>query len=195
MLVTMMPADAALNFCNLFGSLAGAVGLLCQYDNGFLTACPQEKYKLNRRLIIYAGPWQKIEGRGMNVRWDAVVDRTAAGGIDKTPPPLPWSTSNQRTDCIQVHVQLFGALASVSAERSIRLQLPTTTTVADVLAILGERLGDSFLARVLTKTGAKHYHCRLFVDGYPVEDLQASLNVASEPTHIEIILLIAPEGG
>ena len=129
----------------------------------------------------------------MNVRWDAVVDRTA---VDiKTPPLLPWSASAQRAGCIQVHVQLFGALASVSAERSIRLQLPTTTTIADVLAILGERLGESFLTRVLDKTGAKHRHCRLFVGGYSVDDLQTPVDVAAEPTLIEIILLIAPEGG
>ena len=130
----------------------------------------------------------------MSVRWDAVVDRGAVE-IRNGPPPSPLSTSNCRAGSSHVHVQLFGALAAVSAERSIRLELPIAATIADVLAILGERLGEPFTARVLDWTGAKHRHCRLFVEGYPVENMQTPLCARSELTQIEIILLIAPEGG
>jgi len=92
-------------------------------------------------------------------------------------------------------VQLFGALASLSAERRVRLALPSGATVADMLAALGERLGQPLVAHVLDHAGRKHRHCRLFVDGYPVEDVHARLDAKAEPTQIEIILLIAPEGG
>lgn len=132
----------------------------------------------------------------MNVRWDAVVDR-AATAVDyyKIPPLSPRAEKSQPVGAIQIHLQLFGALASLSVERSIKLELPSPATIADVLTVLKEYLGESFLTRVLDKTGAKHRYCRLFVDGYPIEDLRTLLDAAVNPIEIEIILLIAPEGG
>ena len=130
----------------------------------------------------------------MSVRWDAVV-KYGAVGIRKDPPPPPLSAQDCRAAVIQVHVQLFGALAAASPERSIRFELPAGAAIADVLAALGERFGEAFSERVLDLTGAKHRHCRLFVDGYPVEQLRAPLDARSGLTQVEIILLIAPEGG
>jgi len=129
----------------------------------------------------------------MSVRWDTVVDR-AAVEFDKTPSSLPRCASVGRTG--RVHVQLFGALAATGTERSIRLDLPVTTTVAGVLAALARRIGEPFLARVLDETGKKHRYCRLFVDGNPVEDIQTPLlDMTAESIQIEIILLMALEGG
>jgi len=128
----------------------------------------------------------------MSVRWDAVVDCRA---VEKGPPPVPSLTADCRAGSSRVHVQLFGALAAVSAERSIQLEVPAAATIADVLAILGERLGEPFSTRVLDRTGAKHRYCRLFVQGYPVENLRTPLDASSELTQIEIILLVAHEGG
>lgn len=130
----------------------------------------------------------------MNVRWDAVVG-CAAAAVDTTCAPAPRLASPQDAGPIQADVQLFGALSSLSAERRIRLELSSSATVADMLAALGDRLGQSLLAHVLDRTGKKHRHCRLYVDGYPVEDVNARLSARAEPTQIEIILLIAPEGG
>jgi hypothetical protein len=132
----------------------------------------------------------------MSVRWDAVIDRSAASPANLVAQPvLRRAASRPGADRIKAHVALFGSLASVSAERSIHLELPTTATIADALAALGGRLGEGFLARVLDPVGAKHRHCRLFVDGYPIEDMTMPIDAAAEPTQIEIILLIAPEGG
>jgi hypothetical protein len=132
----------------------------------------------------------------MSVRWDAVINRSALGPASFVEQPtLRRAPGRSGTDRIKAHVVLFGALASVSAERSIELELATTATIADALAALGERLGEEFLARVLDPFGSKHRHCRLFVDGYPIEDMTLPIDAAAEPTQIEIILLIAPEGG
>lgn len=130
----------------------------------------------------------------MYVRWDAVIDR-AAEAAGSTRDPRPGKGTPTVTGPIQADVQLFGALSSLSAERRIRLELPSTATVADMLAALGQRLGQSLLAHVLDPAGRKHRHCRLYVDGYPVEDVNARLDARAQPTQIEIILLIAPEGG
>jgi hypothetical protein len=129
----------------------------------------------------------------MNVRWDAVVDRAAVAARETQPPPI--RAAEPDAGGIEVHVRLFGALASTSAERSFRLELPAAATIADVVALLGDRLGDGFLAQVLNENGAKRRHCRLFVGGYPIEDVQTALHAAPDPSEIDIILLIAPEGG
>jgi molybdopterin converting factor small subunit len=137
---------------------------------------------------------QLIEGRGMNIRWDAVVD-PATVERHRAPPRLPQSVIDPNAGSIRVRVQLFGALAALSRQQSVELVLPAGATVADVIALLGDRLGETFPTHVVDASGSKRRHCRLFVAGYPVEDLQTPLDPAIEPTEIEIILLIAPEGG
>jgi len=130
----------------------------------------------------------------MGVRWDAVVD-PAAVGRHQPRPPLPQPVIDRSSRRIRVCVRLFGALAALSAERSLRLELPAATTIAGALAALGERLGGTLLAQLLDERGQKRRHCRLFVGGYPVEDLRMPLHATDDPTEIDIILLIAPEGG
>jgi hypothetical protein len=127
----------------------------------------------------------------MNIRWDLVVDRKPADG--GTPPPCRSRLGpDHGGGRIAVRVQLFGALAVASEQRSLALELPAGATVRDVLATLGHLLGETFLVHVLDAGGAKRRYCRLFVGGYPVEDLQMPLGATAE---IDIILLIAPEGG
>jgi len=130
----------------------------------------------------------------MNVRWDAVVDRKA-GMKDPRHVAVPCLASPQDSGCIRADVQLFGVLAALSPERRIQLELPPGATIADLLAALGERLGEAILVHVLDPAGKKHRHCRLYVDGYPVEDVNEPVHAKATPTQVEIILLIAPEGG
>jgi len=130
----------------------------------------------------------------MNVRWDAVVDR-ATVERHKASPPLPQSVIDRNANSIRARVQLFGSLAALSRQQSVELVLSAGVTVADVIAILKDQLGETFSTHVIDANGAKRRHCRLFVAGYPVEDLQTPLYPATELTEIDIILLIAPEGG
>ncbi len=128
------------------------------------------------------------------VRWDAVVAPRVLDVGDAV-PLLPQSGSNQSAHSIQIHVQLFGSLAALCAERSAQFDLPAGATIADALVRTEERLGVPLLTHVLDEAGAKRRHCRLFVGGYAVEDLQTPLQGTTDPTEIDIILLIAPEGG
>jgi len=130
----------------------------------------------------------------MNVRWDAVVDRSAADKLAAPPPAAP-SVIDRDADSIRLRVQLFGALAALSARQSVELAQPAGLTVAALIEMLADQFGETFPTHVIDATGAKRRHCRLFVAGYPVEDLQTPLYPATEPTEIDIILLIAPEGG
>jgi hypothetical protein len=130
----------------------------------------------------------------MGIRWDAVVD-LATVDIGTVPPPTPRFVIDQACGPIAVDVRLFGALASCGVDRSFRLELPAHATIADVFVRLGERFGEPFLALLLDETGAKRRYCRLFVDGYPVEGVNTPLSASADPSEIEIILLVAPEGG
>ena len=124
------------------------------------------------------------------VRWDAVVAPRAVA-----PYPTPRARVDHGAASIKIHVQLFGALAAHHAERSLQFDQPAGTTVIDMLTVAEQRLGAPLLVHVLDERGAKRRHCRLFVDGYAVEDLRTPLEGATGRAEIDIILLIAPEGG
>jgi hypothetical protein len=128
-----------------------------------------------------------------NVRWDEVVDRAL---VQPSMTPVIQRSGNRQhesTNDVSVHVQLFGAWASVTIERTLNLVVPKPATVGAVIAAMGERLGDAFLARVLDDTGAKRPYCRLFVGGVPIDDMQTPIDADS--IDIEMILLVALEGG
>jgi hypothetical protein len=130
----------------------------------------------------------------MNVRWDRVADRDVAERI--APRPLRSRFEPQPDGGrISVKVQLFGALASLAAQRSLNFELPAGANVADALAMAGQHLGAAFLSHVLDDGGAKRRYCRTFLRGYAVEDLQTPLGATVGAAEIDIILLIAPEGG
>jgi molybdopterin converting factor small subunit len=127
-----------------------------------------------------------------NVRWDDVVDSTLIQSL-VTPAILQRRDEDGRSSDVRVHVQLFGALASVTTERTLHIVVPKPTTVGAVVAALAERLGEAFLARVLDKAGTKQRYCRLFVAGVQIEDLRTPIDTDS--IEIEMILLVAIEGG
>jgi hypothetical protein len=131
-------------------------------------------------------------GAPTNVRWDEVVD---SAFVQSSVVPTVQSRRDQHGSAcdLRVHAQLFGALSSITTERMLSLVVPKPATVGTVVAALGERLGDAFLARVVDETGAKHRYCRLFVGGVPIEDLRTPINADS--IQIEMILLVAIEGG
>jgi hypothetical protein len=105
------------------------------------------------------------------------------------------SAAHNSAAAIQVHLQLFGALATCCPERSLCFEQPAGTTIINMLLAAEERLGAPLMVHVRDESGAKRRHCRLFVDGYAVEDLQTPLDGMIGPAEIDIILLIAPEGG
>jgi hypothetical protein len=128
------------------------------------------------------------------IRWDAVVDPRLAN-IGRAQHCTAPAAMDRPADSIQVHVQLFGALAAHRSERSVWLEQAAGTRIIDILAAAEERLGASLLVHVLDESGSKRRHCRLFVGGYAVEDPHTPLAGTANPTEIDIILLIAPEGG
>jgi hypothetical protein len=130
----------------------------------------------------------------MGVRWDAVVERSRP-----EPPPAPAarltpcpSTTGATTS---VEIWLFGSLADSVPERPLRLQFRNPFSIGDVIAELGRRCGAEFLSRVTAPDGGMLRHCRVFMNGEPVEDTGAPVCAQEPSTQIEMILLTAAEGG
>ncbi len=137
-------------------------------------------------------PTSLSRGAPGNVRWDDVVDSALVQSA-VTPAVERCRDQDGPASDVRVHARLFGALASITTERTLNLVVPKPATVGAVVAALGERLGEAFLARVLDETGAKQRYCRLFVAGVPTEDLRTPIDTDS--IEIEMILLVAIEGG
>lgn len=103
--------------------------------------------------------------------------------------------ADARTADGAAHVWLFGALSALTPERPVVLRLGEGFTAYDVIEAMGDRLGPAFLDRVLCAPGEKFSHCRIFADGVTVDDLDTPLCAAGSTAEIEMILLIAAEGG
>jgi hypothetical protein len=94
----------------------------------------------------------------------------------------------------RVSVSLFGALTRHCRERPLLVDVPFGATVAEVIEVLGRRLGSAFLEDVMETTGEKVRNCRIFVNGARVE-LEARLPGGNTAPKVELIILTAFEGG
>ena len=129
----------------------------------------------------------------MSVRWDAVV-----GGSQFWAEPVRPATAAPAALTaapVPVRVLLFGTLANSSAERALTLNLRSPFCIADLIAELGRRCGGELLSLVADADGRKFNHCRVYVNGEPVEDLAEPVHTAQSPAQVEMILLTAAEGG
>ena len=127
----------------------------------------------------------------MNVRWDAVVERGASGRRPKPASPAPGGDH----PTVAVHVWPYGVLNARVAQRPIVLELRDGFTLREAFAALARRHGAALLEGVLDRAGNKFRHCRVFVEGEPVEDMDARVPCPRTPARMELILLVAAEGG
>lgn len=129
----------------------------------------------------------------MQIRWDAVVDRSLSL-VDHAPSPTK-RMEGRSAGGVRVQVRLFGALASIGGRRSFEFVMAEPAVLRDVLLELTRELGDAFRARVLEAGGAKLRYCRVFVDGVAFEDLDAPLTTGADAAQVEMLLLTGLEGG
>ena len=129
----------------------------------------------------------------MEVRWDAVVGRSQFWAEPVRPASAPPAALIDAP--VPVRVLLFGTLANSTADRALTLILHSPFSVADVIAELGRRCGSELLSLVADSNGRKFNHCRVYVNGEPVEDVAKPVHSAASPAQVEMILLTAAEGG
>jgi hypothetical protein len=116
---------------------------------------------------------------------DSIV--TVTHGV--TPPGGAPAAATRR-----VYVSLFGALGVHCRERPLLVEVPVGATVAEVIEVLGRRLGSAFLEDVMETSREKFRCCRIFVNGTRV-GLEARLPGGSATPEVELIVLTAFEGG
>ncbi len=96
---------------------------------------------------------------------------------------------------IAARVWLFGILATVIDERPVVLNMECGFSASDVIDELARRYGpgrDDAIGRQLAEIGERGH---VFVDGFPVADMGAPLDARRPAAEVEIILLVAYEGG
>lgn len=98
-------------------------------------------------------------------------------------------------DRLVVTVRLYGFLATSAGRDRLVLSLPAGATVGDVLARLRASMDLQALDDAGDGGGGLAPCCRMFLDGYPVEDLGAPLTTRNGAAALEMILLQAFEGG
>ncbi len=96
---------------------------------------------------------------------------------------------------IDVEIWLFGYLALVAGERHISLNFPDGISAGDVVRRLADRYGPEIRKNIFDDTGAKSRFCRIFLNGLPIETLDAPLEADAKQQALELILLSAYEGG
>ena len=133
----------------------------------------------------------------MTVRWDEAVepDRSRFGIWSGTALHAAAHPAHCADAATCAEIWLFGSLADAVPERPLRLQFRNPFSIDDVIAEVGRHCGDGFLSRVTAPNGSLLRHCRVFVNGEPVEDPGAPVCTQRSSNQIEMILLTAAEGG
>lgn len=94
-----------------------------------------------------------------------------------------------------VQIWLFGMLARFATERPLVLHLPANATFGQAINTLARRLGPKFAEQVIQAPGKAFNHCRIFADGRQIEDLSETIGGTEPTSNIEMILIMAAEGG
>ncbi|MDE2166994.1 MAG: hypothetical protein KGJ66_11745 [Alphaproteobacteria bacterium] len=94
-----------------------------------------------------------------------------------------------------IRVWLFGILSRFTTERPLILHLPATATFGEAIDTLAHRLGGQFAELVLQEPRKTFSHCRIFADGKHVENLNEAFERTTSASNIEMILVMAAEGG
>jgi hypothetical protein len=127
--------------------------------------------------------------------WYSAGRRQAEAKVAPAKGEFPAAAAADAAPAIEVEVWLFGLLSAVSDERPVRLSLPAGSSVADVLAVLGERFGGAHLDQVKDGSGGLLASCRVFVDSAPCDDIAQPIAAEGAPATVELILLKSFEGG
>ena len=100
-----------------------------------------------------------------------------------------------RDNTVLVKVRLFGILGLLASEHLVALDMAEGATLGDVLAELGGRFGREFTDRLLRVPGEMHSYCQVFVNDTKVSDLDMELKANGSAAEVEMILLMASDGG
>ncbi|NQV56719.1 MAG: hypothetical protein HQ503_12740 [Rhodospirillales bacterium] len=99
------------------------------------------------------------------------------------------------TAAVNVSVRLFGILSAIVPENPIHMTMTQPVAIGDVIARVQAVAGPAFFANRSRTFAAASPSCRVFADGFPIEDVEAILEPKDGSIDLEIILVLAYEGG
>ncbi len=94
-----------------------------------------------------------------------------------------------------VQVKFMGDLPTVVGQRTVLIELPVASTVEDLLAVLSERYGEAFTARVFQAPGKLHHYILLFVDGVKVPGDRSAWSRTLAGGEVDVVMLPMFGGG
>jgi len=95
---------------------------------------------------------------------------------------------------IEVRVSFMGELPSLIRERSVKISLPRSGCVGDLMELLSVKYGDAFSCRVFSKPGILRQTMLVFVDGENIKE-RGGLAAKLGDGEVEVIMLPMFGGG
>jgi len=96
---------------------------------------------------------------------------------------------------IEIRISLFGVLSMHIPERPLVLTKPRSTTVSQIITHLEDKYLQSVPEMAAQDPAGLSPYCRVFIDGYPLEEFDQPLDNGKPMIELEMILLLAYEGG
>jgi len=95
---------------------------------------------------------------------------------------------------IEVRVSFMGELPSLIRERRVKISLPRSGSVGDLLELLCRKYGEAFACRVFVEPGVLRHTMLVFVDGENIKE-RGSLAAELGDGEVEVIMLPMFGGG
>ena len=95
---------------------------------------------------------------------------------------------------IEVRVSFMGELPSLIRERRVKISLPRSGSVGDLMELLSQKYGEAFTCRVFSKPGILRHTMLVFVDGENIKEL-GGLAAKLGEGEVEVIMLPMFGGG
>jgi len=95
---------------------------------------------------------------------------------------------------IEVRVSFMGELPSLIRERSVKVSLPRSGRVGDLMELLSQKYGDAFSCRVFSEPGVLRHTMLVFVDGENIKE-RGGLAAELGDGEVEVIMLPMFGGG
>jgi len=138
-----------------------------------------------------------------STRWDEVVPARQVGPRPAATEGRPASGASgaaqaapaRAVGAVAVQVRLFGMRLPPTIANPLHLEFEGGCTLRDVLARVGERLGEAVLRNLVDEGGQARPTCRVFLEGEMTDDMAQRLAAGPRAAAVEVILLREIEGG
>ncbi len=129
---------------------------------------------------------------------DASLERSLCG-ITINDGGIGFALDEKKGLHLQVEVRFYGFVRDIvgaSAGSALTIEMPTRSTLRELMHALAKNFGEKFSARVLTATGELESNVRVFVGNTQTASLEEPLGNGEESfAEVKVFVLSATAGG